>query len=234
MRNIIEDWKTAGVTMWQGESNLATTVEGCIPGICLIAGNAAWTGHEADIDSFWPVNSGAANYTWANDNLRMIAYDIYNGSSLQRYWPIATLSDPSRTRLATRKAAQLARGYPLVETIYEQACAEISHFANGPGTGTGGWATVYPGVTYSKALWLQQAAQYYATSWPQLALLVYWDDTAVNGGVAVSPTNAIDSSPAAWDSFVTNWVNGSMFQHVGDPVPTTGPSTSTTKVFVIN
>jgi hypothetical protein len=63
---------------------------------------------------------------------------------------------------------------------------------------------------------------------------VYWDDTAVNGGVAVSPTNAIDSSPAAWDSFVTNWVNGSMFQHVGDPVPTTGPSTSTTKVFVIN
>ncbi len=231
MRNVVEIWKAQGVTMWVGTNNFTTTVEGCMPGVNVIAGNPAFVGHENDIDNFWPVNSAAANYQWANDNLIVASWDIYNGSTLLRYWPVATLSNPSRLNGQSRAAAAAARGRPFLQFVHEQACAEIQHFTSGAGVGSGayvgqGWAATYPGVTYSKALWLQQAASYYNTSWPDLAALVYWDDNA-----GPSPENVIDSSQAAWDSFVVNWVNNPSFKNVSDPI---GAVSTTMKTLVVN
>jgi len=231
MRTIIEAWKSAGVVMWQGGNDLSTTVEGLIPGVCLIADHpTGFPGHLNDIDLFWPptTNGTVQNDLWANDNLVLFAPDQYNGSQAFRYYPPSSLFVNLRNKARARAALSAQRGRPFVTGIYEHACAELEHFTNGPGatlTSSGvsypGWNAVYPSTPYSKQFWQAEAGAWLRDNWPDLAFLVYWDNNA-NGNTgpgSVGITNFLDSSEAAWDSFIANWVNNSTFQNASDPVP---------------
>jgi len=231
MRTIIEAWKSAGVVMWQGGNDLSTTVEGLIPGVCLIADHpTGFPGHLNDIDLFWPptTNGTVQNDLWANDNLVLFAPDQYNGSQAFRYYPPSSLFVNLRNKARARAALSAQRGRPFVTGIYEHACAELEHFTNGPGatlTSSGvsypGWNAVYPSTPYSKQFWQAEAGAWLRDNWPDLAFLVYWDNNANgnSGPGSVGITNFLDSSEAAWDSFIANWVNNSTFQNASDPVP---------------
>ena len=220
MRNIIEIWKEAGVVLWDGENNFATTTEGLMPGICLKAGRFA---DPDDIFEFWP-NTGTGDAAWADQNLVFYAPDMYNGSANLAYWPPATLFDPLRTRMQAKAASQAALGRPYLQMYYEHACAELSHFTNGAGGNPGSWSSVYGSTPYTKAFWMAEAADYLEEQWPDLAALVYWDvNAALNTGQgAVGATNYLDSSLAAWESFVSNWANSPNFTSANDPLPQAG------------
>lgn len=227
MKTVINAWKTAGVIMWDGDGDtLATTTEGLIAGCCLIAEHpTAYPGHLNDIDSYMPPND-----TWVTDNLFLYAPDAYNGSGAARYYPPSSLYTNLRNKARSRKANSALRGKPFVTIIYEMACAELEHFTNGAGstvTSSGvtypGWTAVYGSTPYSKQFWMSEAGAWFRDNWPDLAALVYWDDNAASSPGGIGATNCLDSSPEAWDSFITNWVDNTTFQNASDPVPTGAP-----------
>jgi hypothetical protein len=227
IHNIIEIWKEAGVVLWDGENDFATYTEGLMPGICLMGGR--FSDPDA-IYQFWPNND-----TWANQNLVFYAPDVYNGSANLAYWPPATLFDPMRTRMQTKRDAQALLGRPYLQFIYEHACAELPHFTNGAGGNPGSWASVYGSTPFTKAFWQTEAADYFENVWPDLNALVYWDSNAQlnTGQGAVGASNYLDSSQGAWDAFVSTWASSPNFQNATDPLPTVDVGGPTTQKLIL-
>ena len=218
VENIIELWKTRGVTMWEGDNSGFTTQEGLMLGLNLITGESAGGSFSfgsggasgsiqktADWGVWWP-----NTWTWGNQNMVLSAADSYNNKATITTGVFKTLEYTltSWTNWNDQKRTYLASiGRPFLTSVWETGTTEESLYNSIHSS----WTAT--GLAKTKANWFLNALDWLKeleSTGRAMHHWTYWDSQVTP--VATSNAYQVDTSIAAWNGWIAMatdpWWNG--------------------------